>query len=65
LIIEDDQRIRQSLARRLAERGHDVETVARAMTGVERAVSGGFDVVVLALGLPDVDGSEALRISAR
>lgn len=62
LIIEDDQRIRQSLARRLADRGHDVETVARAMIGVERAVSGGFDVVVLDLGLPDVDGSEALRM---
>jgi DNA-binding response OmpR family regulator len=62
LIIEDDQRIRESLARRLAERGHDIETAARAMDGVERAVSGRFDVVVLDLGLPDVDGSEALRM---
>jgi DNA-binding response OmpR family regulator len=62
LIIEDDQRIRESLARRLSERGHDIETAARAMAGVERAVSGRFDVVVLDLGLPDVDGSEALRM---
>jgi DNA-binding response OmpR family regulator len=62
LIIEDDQRIRESLATRLSERGHDVETVARAIDGVEQAVSGNFDVVVLDLGLPDLDGAEALRM---
>lgn len=62
LIIEDDQRIRESLATRLSERGHDVETVARAIDGVEQAVSGNFDVVVLDLGLPDLDGTEALRM---
>jgi len=62
LIIEDDQRIRSSLASRLAERGHDVEAVARAIEGVERAVSGTFDVVVLDLGLPDIDGADALRM---
>jgi DNA-binding response OmpR family regulator len=62
LIIEDEQRIRESLATRLSERGHDVETVARAIDGVERAVSGNFDVVVLDLGLPDLDGTEALRM---
>ena len=62
LIIEDEQRIRESLATRLSERGHDVETVARAIDGVEQAVSGKFDVVVLDLGLPDLDGTEALRM---
>jgi len=62
LIIEDDQRIRESLSARLADLGHDVETTGRAMDGVERAVSGPFDAVVLDLGLPDVDGSEALRM---
>lgn len=62
LIIEDEQRIRESLATRLSERGHDVETVARAIDGVERSVSGNFDVVVLDLGLPDLDGTEALRM---
>jgi DNA-binding response OmpR family regulator len=62
LLIEDDQRIRESLATRLAERGHDVESVAKAMDGVERAVSGAFDVVVLDLGLPDFDGADALQM---
>ncbi len=32
------------------------------MSGVEAAVSGTFDVVVLDLGLPDLDGAEALRM---
>jgi DNA-binding response OmpR family regulator len=62
LIVEDDQRIRQSLSSRLAERGHQVDAVGTAMSGVEAAVSGTFDVVVLDLGLPDLDGAEALRM---
>lgn len=62
LLIEDDQRIRQALATRLAERGHDVESTATAMDGVQRAVSGRVDVVVLDLGLPDVDGADALQM---
>ena len=61
-IIEDDRRIRESLSNRLAERGHDVETAATAMSGVELVVSGSFDVVILDLGLPDLDGTEALRM---
>lgn len=62
LLIEDDQRIRQSLATRLAERGHHVESTARAMDGVQRAVEGDIDIVVLDLGLPDVDGADALQM---
>jgi DNA-binding response OmpR family regulator len=62
LIIEDEQRIRESLAKRLSDRGHDVETTPNAMEGIQRAVSGEFDVVVLDLGLPDLDGTEALQM---
>jgi DNA-binding response OmpR family regulator len=62
LVIEDDQRIREELAKRLAERGHDVETEGTAMAGVHRAVSGAYDVVILDLGLPDLDGVEALQM---
>jgi DNA-binding response OmpR family regulator len=61
-IIEDDRRIRESLSKRLAERGYDVETAATAMSGVQLVVSGSFDVVILDLGLPDLDGTEALRM---
>ncbi len=62
LVIEDEQRIREELATRLSERGHDVESVGTAMDGVHLAVSGDHDVVVLDLGLPDLDGLEALQM---
>lgn len=62
LVIEDDLRIRSAIAERLAERGHDVETSDRAMAGVELALTGRFDVVVLDLGLPDIDGADALKM---
>lgn len=62
LVIEDDYRIRTAVVERLAERGHFVDSAMQAMRGVERAVSGDFDVVVLDLGLPDLDGSQALQM---
>ena len=62
LIIEDEQRIREELATRLSERGHDVTSVGNAMDGVGQAVAGDHDVVVLDLGLPDLDGTEALQM---
>ncbi len=62
LIIEDDVRIRQSLSERLAERGHDVQTVGAGMAGLEVVVAGSPEVVILDLGLPDVDGEELLKM---
>lgn len=62
LVIEDEQRIRSELAKRLAERGHDVAAEGTAMAGVHSAVSGVHDVVILDLGLPDLDGLEALQM---
>ena len=62
LLIEDEQRIRQRLALRLSELGHAVDTEARGMSGVEATLASSPDIVVLDLGLPDLDGSEVLRM---
>jgi len=62
LIIEDDQRIRETLARRLAERGYDVVTAGTGLEGLETVIGQAPDVVVLDLGLPDVDGREVLKM---
>ncbi|MDH5372582.1 MAG: response regulator transcription factor [Acidimicrobiia bacterium] len=62
LIIEDDQAIRQRLASFLAGEGYSVESLSSGMEGVQRAAEGGLDVVILDLGLPDVDGGQALKM---
>jgi DNA-binding response OmpR family regulator len=62
LLIEDDVRIRQSLARALASRGHDVESVAVGLEGLEHVVANAPDAVILDLGLPDLDGIEVLKM---
>src|SRR3954447_10736841 len=62
LIIEDDERIRTALIRALRERGHVVSSAATALEGLRQAVEGRPDLVVLDLGLPDLDGAELLRM---
>jgi two-component system, OmpR family, KDP operon response regulator KdpE len=62
LLVEDDATIRTSLTRALSERGHAVASAPNAMSGLQQATSGGPDLVVLDLGLPDVDGAEMLRM---
>lgn len=61
-LIEDDSEIRRLVAAALARAGHDVETSASAMEGLQAVVSTSPDVVVLDLGLPDLDGAELLRM---
>jgi DNA-binding response OmpR family regulator len=62
LIIEDEPGIRRALSHALTERGHGVTTSPNGMTGLSEAVSNRPDLVVLDLGLPDVDGVELLRM---
>ena len=62
LIIEDDQRIRERLTKALAERGHAVDARRSGFEGLSTAVEQRPDVVVLDLGLPDIDGSELLKM---
>jgi len=62
LIIEDDPAIRQGLSTFLADVGHSVESLASGMDGVQQAAEGDFDVVVLDLGLPDIDGGQVLKM---
>jgi len=62
LVVEDDERIRTAVVRALRERGHVVTTAATAMDGLRIAVEDRPDLVVLDLGLPDMDGGELLRM---
>jgi DNA-binding response OmpR family regulator len=62
LLIEDDPAIRGALIRGLTERGHAVDSAAAALPGLESAVTNRPDLVVLDLGLPDLDGATMLRM---
>jgi len=62
LIVEDDDQIRTSLVRALSEYGHAVSSAHTAMSGLRQAVEDRPHVVVLDLGLPDLDGREVLRM---
>jgi DNA-binding response OmpR family regulator len=62
LVVEDDPTIRTALVRGLTERGHAVASAPTGLAGLEHAVSRRPDVVVLDLGLPDVDGTTILRM---
>src|SRR5262245_11181886 len=62
LLVEDDLTIRTTLSRSLTERGHAITSARSAMDGLRLAVEGQPDLVVLDLGLPDLDGREMLRM---
>ncbi|WP_104105141.1 response regulator transcription factor [Nocardioides sp. 616] len=62
LIIEDDDRIRPLLMRTLGQRGYAVASAASGMAGLSLAVEHRPDVVILDLCLPDVDGTQVLRM---
>jgi len=62
LLIEDDLTIRTPLIRALRERGHAVAAASTAMTGLRDTLDDRPDLVVLDLGLPDLDGRELLRM---
>jgi len=62
LIVEDSAEIRAGLKRSLAERGYDVKTSATGLGGLSIIVDDHPDVVLLDLGLPDIDGVDLLRM---
>ncbi|MER5426985.1 response regulator transcription factor [Streptosporangium roseum] len=62
LLVEDDAQVRSALTRALTERGHAVISAAAGMPGLTRALEDRPDLVVLDLGLPDLDGCEVLRM---
>ncbi|MCD0452661.1 response regulator transcription factor [Actinocorallia sp. API 0066] len=62
LLVEDDAHVRQALLRELRLFGHVVSGAGRALDALREVAAGGPDVVVLDLGLPDLDGGEALKM---
>jgi DNA-binding response OmpR family regulator len=62
LLVEDDAAIRIALTRSLHDHGHVVTSVGSGMPALTAAVEQRPDVVLLDLGLPDVDGADVLSM---
>jgi two-component system KDP operon response regulator KdpE len=61
LVVEDDDEARAVLVRELGSRGYRIEEAPDGGTALERWEAGRPDVVLLDLGLPDMDGLDVIR----
>lgn len=61
LLVEDDVLLADGLARSLRQSGYQVEIAADGKSADRWLESEGFDLAILDLGLPNLDGSEVLR----
>lgn len=61
LLIEDHPALAETLTDFLEGAGHDVTTQPKGIPGIRQAVTDSPDVIILDLGLPDLDGIEVCR----
>ncbi|WP_113702416.1 response regulator transcription factor [Nonomuraea lactucae] len=62
LVVEDDELVRSAIIHELSRRQHAVRSAGCALDALREISQRPPDAVVLDLGLPDLDGSEALRM---
>lgn len=65
LVVEDYQPLREALSKALREAGHTVVTESDGARALQCISSGPFDVVILDLSLPGMDGIEVLKLVRR
>jgi two-component system response regulator RegX3 len=61
LVVEDDRGVAVSLTDGLADAGYDVDHVATGAAALHAEAANDVDVVLLDLGLPDMDGRDVCR----
>jgi DNA-binding response OmpR family regulator len=61
LVVEDEERIASFLTKGLRARGYSVEWVRRGQDALQRGIHADISLVILDLGLPDLDGLEVLE----
>lgn len=61
LLVEDNEMNRDMLSRRLQRKGFDVAMAVDGKQGVDMARAGGYDLILMDMSLPEIDGWEATR----
>jgi DNA-binding NtrC family response regulator len=61
LIVDDEEQFVEALSERLSMRDYDVTTALTGEDAINKITSYNFDVVILDVRLPGVDGTEVLR----
>lgn len=61
LLVEDNEMNRDMLSRRLIKKGYEVEMAVDGAEGVRMAQSGQYDIILMDMSLPVIDGWEATR----
>ena len=61
LVVDDDVELCSLLQEFLRREGHSVECVHDGNSGLEKALQGGYDLVILDVMLPGLDGFEILK----
>jgi two-component system, OmpR family, KDP operon response regulator KdpE len=62
LVVEDDPLVRAALLRALRDHGYATSNAAGGLAGLQETVRARPDLVLLDLGLPDLDGLDVLRM---
>lgn len=62
LVVDDEQVVRDALARALTDLGHEVRAVGTALDGLREATTARPALVILDLTLPDLDGAKVLTM---
>jgi two-component system, OmpR family, KDP operon response regulator KdpE len=61
LVVDDDSQILRAIETSLRARGFDVSTARNGETALDKAARSSFELVILDLGLPGIDGHEVIR----
>lgn len=61
LLVEDNEMNRDMLSRRLSRKGYEVSIAIDGQQGLSMALRGEYDLVLLDMSLPELDGWEVVR----